>query len=256
MPSTTMLRIESPVGERGRRAPRPPPRARRPAAPAARRPRRGSPRLSSVTARTWAAMPVGFGLLASSRVVLGVVDRLGVVDQQIGDVAVEHAVPTLQARVVQRVLVGEVEQRALVFGARENLEQLRVERHARATVRTRPRMSASTSAVCASHAATSGASRFRRSSGSVLLGRRLNHQSPQSTVSPSSAVLLARRVLARDALDHRQRIVDPRVDLTALHVALERLAQLRERHVRRGTAARARSNAAIDPESARQLSRK
>ncbi len=93
------------------------------------------------------------------------------------------------------------------------------------------RTSASTSAVCSSHVAASGASRLRRSSGSVLLGRRLNHQSPQSTVSPS-----------RRSCEHRRRtsaatvsmtasgIVDPGVDLAALHVALERLAQLRERN--------------------------
>src|SRR3954469_8813650 len=61
--------------------------------------------------------------------VLRVVDGVGVVDQEVGDVAVEHAVTPLEARVVERVLVGEVQERALVVGAREDLEQLGVERH-------------------------------------------------------------------------------------------------------------------------------
>ena len=67
------------------------------------------------------------------------------------------------------------------------------------------RIDASTSAVCASHDSASGASRFRRSSGSVLLGRRLNHQSPavdRETVEP--VLVDATRVLAGDPLDHRR----------------------------------------------------
>ena len=113
----------------------------------------------------------------------------------------------LQPRVVQRVLVGEVEQRALVLGAGEDLEQLRVQRH-REFLRSDSCLgpSASTSAVCASHAARSAASRLRRSNGSVLLGRRLNHQSPSSTVSPS------RRSCSRVAVRGRDASRSPRRD--------------------------------------------
>ena len=50
---------------------------------------------------------------------------------------------------------------------------------------TEPSMAARTSARWRAQAAGVAASRLRRSRGSVLEGRRLNHQSPQSTVRPS-----------------------------------------------------------------------
>src|SRR5262245_32437052 len=165
----------------GRRALAPPPRVHPPAVRAAPRRRRGTPWSPSLLESRLDAFALG---LPHQTLVLGVVDSLGVFDQQVGDVAVEHAVPALQPLVVQRLLVGEVEQRALVLRARKNLEQLRVECHVPEDIysdRTIPK----TSAVCCSHVVASGASRFRRSNGSVLLGRRLNHHGPQSTVSPS-----------------------------------------------------------------------
>ncbi len=66
--------------------------------------------------------------LGAEPLVLGVVDRLGLVDQHDRDV-VGDPVAEPQARVVQRLLVGEVEQRPLVLGAGQDLEQLRVEHH-------------------------------------------------------------------------------------------------------------------------------
>ena len=187
MPSTTMLRTSSAVGSASastsrRRFVRGGELLGQPAT-ASRKSRESSP----VTPRTSGLMPsasafaVSRSCSASSTVSASSISMIGM--------SRRARVAALEARVVQRVLVGEVEQRALVLGAREDLEQLRVERHASTLLRSGqdpPRTSASTSAVCASHAARSGASRFRRSSGSVLLGRRLNHQSPKSTVSPSS----------------------------------------------------------------------
>ena len=72
-------------------------------------------------------MPVGVGL-GEEALVLGVVDRLGLVDQHDRDV-VAHLVATLEAGVVERRFVFEVQERSLVLGAREDLQQLRVERH-------------------------------------------------------------------------------------------------------------------------------
>ena len=183
---------------------------------AAPRPRRGSSSESVGHCSNVGLMP-SLSAFFVSRACSGVVDGLGVVDEQIGDVAVEHAVPPVQSRVVQRLFVGEVQERALVLRAREDLEQFRVERHGAQTSGDarrslgrgqhagQPRMSASTSRVCASHCAASGASRFKRSNGSVLLGRRLNHHSPQSTVSPSSRSCGYGGELGRDRLDDRRR---------------------------------------------------
>src|SRR6478672_7668435 len=67
----------------------------------------------------------GLGLEARR---LGVVDRLGLVDQHDRDV-VAHCVAALQTRVVEARLVLEVEQRPLVLRAREDLQKLRVQRH-------------------------------------------------------------------------------------------------------------------------------
>ena len=66
--------------------------------------------------------------LGHDPVVLGVVDRLGLVDEHDRDVVLDPVAP-VQARVVERVLVLEVEQRPLVLGAGEDLQQLRVEGH-------------------------------------------------------------------------------------------------------------------------------
>ena len=70
------------------------------------------------------ALPVadaaGVGL-GHQPVVLGVVDRGRLVDQHDRD-AVAHRVAAVQARVVEPVLVGEVQQRALVLGAGQHLD--------------------------------------------------------------------------------------------------------------------------------------
>src|SRR5919106_469008 len=71
------------------------------------------------------ALCVGLG---EQPVVLGVVDGLGLVDQHDRDVLTDGVAP-LQAGVVERVLVGEVEQRPLVLGAGQDREELRVECH-------------------------------------------------------------------------------------------------------------------------------
>src|SRR5438552_4525457 len=126
------------------------------------------------------ALGLGLGQEAT---VLVVAHRLGLVDEHDGDVVLD-GVPALQARVVEGLLVLEVDQRALVLGAGEDLEHLRVEgqgsRHAPFLIRS------TTSLVRTSQSARDAASTLRRRSGSVLDGRRLNHQSPRSTVRPSS----------------------------------------------------------------------
>ena len=66
---------------------------------------------------------LGLGL-GQQPLVLGVVDRLGLVDQHDRDVVLDR-VATLQAGVVERVLALEVEERTLVLGAGEDVEQLR-----------------------------------------------------------------------------------------------------------------------------------
>ena len=53
--------------------------------------------------------------LASSALVLGLVDGLGLVDQHHRD-ALAHGVAAVQPGVVQRVLVGQVVEAALVLG--------------------------------------------------------------------------------------------------------------------------------------------
>src|SRR5690606_34576354 len=63
----------------------------------------------------------------------------------------------------------------------QDLQQLRIQRHQFVSL-----TSFRTSSVRASHSSRVGASRLRRSSGSVFDGRRLNHHDPASTVSPSS----------------------------------------------------------------------
>ena len=203
MPSTTMLRIVSAAREARRRA-------RVAAASCAAASCSGSPATASRKSSDCRSrhcskvglMPSASAFFVEPRV-LGVVDGLGVVDEQVGDVAVEHAVAPLQPRVVQRCPRrrsraagpcprGTRGSRA-ASGRAPCARSLAVERP------SQPRTSASTSAVCASHDSASGASRFKRSNGSVLLGRRLNHQSPQSTVSPSSRSCSQRGVLGRDA---------------------------------------------------------
>src|SRR6478672_2555920 len=77
--------------------------------------------------------------------VLGVAHRLRLVHQHDRDV-VPDRVATLEARVVQRALALEVEERALVVRARQDLEQLRCEGHDQFSCDS-ARMSASTSSV-------------------------------------------------------------------------------------------------------------
>src|SRR3546814_13916706 len=66
--------------------------------------------------------------LGQEALVLGVVDRLGLVDQH-DRYVVTDGVAALQARVVERVLVLEVQERALVVRAGQDLEELGVEGH-------------------------------------------------------------------------------------------------------------------------------
>src|SRR5690606_25898519 len=95
---------------------------------------------------------------------------------------VADRVGALEARVEEDVLVFEVVERPLVLGAGEDVEQQLVECHG---VTCYPTKCDRTSSTFASHCARVAASRLRRRSGSVLEGRRLNHQSPRSTVRPS-----------------------------------------------------------------------
>src|SRR5690554_5915861 len=71
--------------------------------------------------------PVGLGL-GDEPLVLLVGDGLGLVDEHDRDV-VGDGVPALQPGVVEALLVLEVEERTLVLGAGEDLEQLGVEGH-------------------------------------------------------------------------------------------------------------------------------
>ena len=210
---------------------------------------------AGVTPRTWAGCRRP-SALATSRVVLGVVDGLGLVDQHDRDV-VAHRVAPLQPRVVERRLVLEVEQRALVLRAREDLEQLRVERHAWLLLGAFevgdyvPRTSASTSAVrVVARGAVGG---FEVEAQQRLGVARTQVEPPVADVDGEAVepVLLGVAVRGGDALDHRERIVDPRVDLARHRVALERLAQLARAACPASTAARARCSAAMMPESAR-----
>src|SRR5918996_4358841 len=73
------------------------------------------------------ALCVGLG---EQPVVLGVVDGLGLVDQHDRDVVTDGVAP-LEAGVVERVLVGEVEQRSLVLRTGQDLEELGIEGHRR-----------------------------------------------------------------------------------------------------------------------------
>ena len=83
----------------------------------------GCTRLVLLRPRTSGASPSSLDLGHDSPVFC-VVDRLGLVDQHHRDVVADR-VATLQARVVERVLVGEVVQRPLVLRAGEDLEQRR-----------------------------------------------------------------------------------------------------------------------------------
>jgi hypothetical protein len=68
---------------------------------------------------------LGGGLVEES-LVLGVVHGLGLVDQHDRDVVLDR-VPALEPRVVERVLALEVQQRALVLRARQDVEELRIQ---------------------------------------------------------------------------------------------------------------------------------
>src|SRR3954452_1420372 len=86
-------------------------------------------RRASVTSAIERRLDALRGGLGDEPLVLRVVDRLGLVDEHDRDVVADR-VPALEARVVQRVLRLEVEERALVLRAREDLEQLNVQGHA------------------------------------------------------------------------------------------------------------------------------
>ena len=82
---------------------------------------------------------------ATSRWCSASLDGLGLVHEHDRDVVADR-VAALEPGVVQRALALEVEQRALVVGARQDLEQLRVEGHAQFSWDS-ARMSVSTSSV-------------------------------------------------------------------------------------------------------------
>src|SRR6185437_7964159 len=66
--------------------------------------------------------------LGHQPLVLGVVDGGRLVDEHDRDVVL-HVVTPLEPRVVERRFVREVEERPLVLGAREDLEQFRIKGH-------------------------------------------------------------------------------------------------------------------------------
>src|SRR6478736_9630104 len=115
------------------------------------------------------------GHTGHDRLVLGIVDRDGFVDQHHRN-AFANEVLAMQSRVVQAVRIAEVVQRSLVLGAGKYGEQSGVESHQMnpvifGWVQTLV-TSASTSATRCSQSSRVAASRFSRSSGSVLAGRR------------------------------------------------------------------------------------
>jgi len=65
------------------------------------------------------------GHLGHDALVLVAVDRLGLLDEHHGDIALLDAVSTGEARVVERVLVFQVVQRALVLGTGQHVQQHR-----------------------------------------------------------------------------------------------------------------------------------
>ena len=81
----------------------------------------------------------------------------------------------------------------------------------------------------------------------MLLGRALNHQSSNSTVSPSVRSWRAVRVGGRELLQLGRRIVHARVDLARAAVAPERLQHLRERLAGAATSCSRTTTAAISP---------
>ena len=209
MPSTTMLSIDVGAGQTaGDRRSRAAVSCAARAARAGRRPRRGSPGSQSAhCVGTSRRMPVGLGL-RDQALVLGVVDGLGLVDQHDRDV-VAHRVAALQPRVVRarprrrstaagpcprgrpgsRAASGRVPRACLLPASRSSCLGADERQHL--------------GGVRLARAPCRRASRLRRSSGSVLLGRRLNHQSPRSTVSPSRRSWSASRYARGDPLDDR-----------------------------------------------------
>ena len=133
---------------------------------------------SSALVRTLAVPAPRLGRVPTDAMlgVLGVVDRARLVGQHHRDLAGDR-VGDLATRVVEQVLVLEVQEGALVDRVGQHLDQQRLQRH-RQLPSLHASMSASTVVVCASRALASGASTFSRRSGSVFDGRRLNHQSP------------------------------------------------------------------------------
>ena len=68
------------------------------------------------------------GSLCHQPLVLGVVNVLGVLDEHVRD-AIFDEVPTSQARVVEGILVSEVQERPFVLRAGEDLDEQRVKGH-------------------------------------------------------------------------------------------------------------------------------
>jgi hypothetical protein len=69
------------------------------------------------------------GYFRHNSIVLGSINSVGFIDQHHGN-TVAYVVAACEARVVKRILVFEVIQRTLVFGARQDLEQLGIQSHA------------------------------------------------------------------------------------------------------------------------------
>ena len=147
-------------------------------------------------------------------IVFAVVDGRRLVDQHHRDV-VADLVAAMQTRVVQDRLGLEVVQRTLVVGAGEDLEQFG--RRAPCGVHSasvglrrwvesgQSVMADSSAATRSSQASRSDASRFRRSSGSVFDGRRLNHQSRSRPSDRRGDPACASAILRADPLDHGRR---------------------------------------------------
>ena len=143
---------------------------------------------------------------ARSRVVFGIVDGLGLVDQHDRDVVLDAVAP-LQPRVVQRALVGEVQQRALVFGTGEDLQQLRVQRHGEGLLfRSQLIAPHEREHFCGVSFARCDVGRFEVQPQQRFGVARPEVEPPVAAVDGQSveAVLFVVRVRARDLLDDRR----------------------------------------------------
>src|SRR4051812_30108256 len=185
------------------------------------------------------SLPGEGGLDAGARgrghepLVLRVAHGLGLVDEHDRDVVADRVAP-LQPGVVERLLVGEVEQRALVLGTGQDLHELGVECHV--SVLLGPGSRLGSDEVQHLFGVSIARELIRRLD--VQPQERLGVARPQVEPpvagvdgQPVEPVLVAVREHGGDLLDHRGRVRNAGVDLARLRVALERLAQLGERHV-------------------------